>query len=343
MIGNDFFNVLLSHSSSEIVRNVISGINDSSIMSLTDARGAIVAVNDNFIAISGYGKEELIGKPHSIVNSGYHSKEFWAGMWMTVRAGNVWRNEICNRRKDGSLYWVDSFIYPIKNEDQNVVHYLSIRNDITEKKEQEIKSLDLKGKLEAIYNSTKEMNFLVDEDAKILSFNAAAYKGMMEIYGKPVSLGQNLVEFIVVEAKQVLIHNIKECVATKNKIQTERKIKTPAGKEEWFLTTYTPAFDHNGLAFGVSVNFESITARKKFELELQTRNDQLERIAWMQSHGLRAPIASLLGLLHLVELDNSSLDSPSMRSHIKLITHEIDRQIRSIVAHTNDLETLYKN
>ncbi|HMI65909.1 MAG TPA: PAS domain S-box protein [Cyclobacteriaceae bacterium] len=106
----------------------------SSIVSIADRRGDITFVNDNFVKISGYPREELIGQNHRIINSGYHHKSFWVDMWKTISNGEIWRKEVKNKAKDGSYYWVDTFVMPFLNEDGRIREFLSIRNDITERK-----------------------------------------------------------------------------------------------------------------------------------------------------------------------------------------------------------------
>ncbi|MCE9657480.1 MAG: PAS domain S-box protein [Burkholderiales bacterium] len=101
------------------------------IVSVADARGRITEVNDSFCEISGYRREELLAQDHRILNSGHHDRAFWVEMWRTISSGQAWRGEVCNRAKDGSLYWVNSLVAPFVGADGRIEKYISIRNDIT--------------------------------------------------------------------------------------------------------------------------------------------------------------------------------------------------------------------
>lgn len=114
---------------------IIVALNDTAIVAETDINGVITYVNDKFVAISKYEPEELLGKTHALLNSGYHSKRFMKDLWTTIKSGKVWRGEIQNRAKDGSMYWVDTAISPIFNEQGDVERFIAIRFDLTKRKE----------------------------------------------------------------------------------------------------------------------------------------------------------------------------------------------------------------
>ncbi|MEX2592308.1 MAG: PAS domain S-box protein [Anditalea sp.] len=115
----------------KIISDYRFSLDQSSIVAITDGEGTIIHANDIFCTLSKYSKEELIGQDHRIINSGYHDREFFRNMWSTIARGEVWRGEIRNQAKDGSLYWVDSTIVPFLDKNGIPYQYMSVRFEIT--------------------------------------------------------------------------------------------------------------------------------------------------------------------------------------------------------------------
>ena len=130
-----FTDITESKLAEEEIRKLYHGVEQSpTVILITDKNGVIEYVNPRFCEITGYSYAEVIGKNPSILNSGNRSKEDYKKLWYTILAGNVWKGEFQNRKKNGDLFWELSTISPIKNDAGKITHFIAIKEDITEHK-----------------------------------------------------------------------------------------------------------------------------------------------------------------------------------------------------------------
>ena len=153
------------------LENYLLALDQHAIVSVTDEQGHILTANDKFCEISGYGRDELLGQNHRILNSGLHPQEYFRNMYQTLAAGKVWHGEFRNITKNGRFYWVQATITPFAGGDGNPARYVGIRTDITAQKMAETRVVEDAAQLQAAYKKLsadhRELVELRDQAEKI--------------------------------------------------------------------------------------------------------------------------------------------------------------------------------
>lgn len=172
------------------------------IVQIINTDGNFIFVNDNVVKATGYSREELIGQNPRLLNSGYHSKEFFKEIWDTIIDGRIWKGEIRNKAKDGSLYWLDTVIVPFLDISGKPFQYMCIRSEITNRKLAEEK---LKEYLYQIEQKNKEL----DQFSYIVSHDLKA----------PLRAINNLAEWISEDLKEVPEEVSKHITTMRGRVQ----------------------------------------------------------------------------------------------------------------------------
>ena len=187
-------------------------LDQHTLLSFTDRSGKISDANAGFCRVSGYSREELIGQDHRILNSGYHPRSFWMDMWKTIASGKEWRSEVCNRAKDGSLYWVDSTILPQLGKDGKPEKYIMLRIDITSRKnaEESLKSVTQRNQLlAAAVERSPDATVVTDLQGIVRFANPAAHK-LDAMFGHELHIGSQALLFSKGRIKTSIVQNLIE-------------------------------------------------------------------------------------------------------------------------------------
>ncbi|WP_245671343.1 sensor domain-containing protein [Pseudobacillus wudalianchiensis] len=238
-------------------------LDQSAIVAITDQQGKILYVNEQFSKISKYSEEELLGQDHRILNSDYHPSSFFKEMWATIGTGRIWRGEVRNRAKDGSFYWVDTTIVPFLNENGKPYQYVSIRNDISSRKQIEEELRGSEEKYRLITEHSSDLVAVIDKQGgfRYVSPSHASLLG----YDLDVLASGQLCQFVHEgDSKKVLAKLDKLAAKKKISAQLEFRIRTIRNEYKYMETKISPIFK-NGEIESFVLAMRDVTERKESE------------------------------------------------------------------------------
>ncbi len=288
LLIKDFINLTkhsVSKESIDKMSELENFLDSSSIISKADAKGKITYVNDKFTKVSGYSLEEVLGKDHSIVNSGDQPDGYWGKMYAQVLTGKIWNDVVTNRAKDGSLYYVDTYIKAQFNQHGKLEGFMSIRQDVTELRRREA---EISNRMNAINRSNAVIEFDLDGNIKFandLFLKTLGYSLNSEIIGKHHSL---FVEDEVIDTDEY--RDFWKTLGTGKFFMGEITRKKKDGSLIYLQATYNPIIGTDGKPYRVMKIATDITQSFNQQAEIEKKNTYLEHAAKILRHDMHSGI-----------------------------------------------------
>ncbi len=324
-----------------------AALDAAAIVAFTDAAGRITHANNQFCEISGYSREELIGANHRIVNSGHHPRAFWIDMWRTISRGEIWHAEVCNRAKNGRLYWVDTTIVPMRDAHGRIHQHVAIRSDITLRKEMEATQRLQERKIRAVFDQSFQFIGLLDPTGRIVDANRTA----LEFAGvKPQDVvGKNFWDTPWWSHSAELQEQLKDAIRRVAKGESVRFEAAHPSRDGSMATvdfSMKPVFDEKGQVVWLIPEGRDITELRRGKEELRVAKEAAEAANHTKSeflanmsHEIRTPMTAILGFAELL-MNEAEIDSdPTLRMDAARTIHRNGEHLLGII---NDILDLSK-
>jgi diguanylate cyclase (GGDEF)-like protein/PAS domain S-box-containing protein len=243
----------------------------ANVIVITDSNGTIVWVNHAFTTMTGYSKEEVLGKNPRLLKSGKQPESYYANLWSTISSGKVWQGEIVNRRKDGTTYTEEMTVTPVTPDVQNPAnrYFIAVKQDITDRKREEEELYGSRQMLQSILDAIPQRVFWKDRcsiylgcnralatDAGLDAASAIVGKSDFDLSWSETAENYRADDQLVIEQESV-------------KLNFQERLSRPDGSVQWVQSNKMPLRDRKGKVIGIVGTYEDITERKAAEERVQ--------------------------------------------------------------------------
>ncbi len=295
----------------------------------------------NEICVYIFGKEPKKGD-YSLDFILPHLQEEFLGYYQRVLLGEIIKVD----KQDNNNGWWSFSLFPVYDKQEELVGIAINVRDITERKQIALELLNAKNDIEhknqllnAILESPKGIIiFSLDKSYNYLSFTQTHHQAMKQIWDVDIKIGESILQYITSESdKENARQNFDKALKGDYFVKIEQ-----FGDETHFRTywedRYSPVFNEKHQIIGLTVFVTDITERKQNELKIISQNEKLKVIAWQQSHEVRGPVASILGLLNLIKTEDKQTYNPLYLQYLQQSAEQLDRIIHKIVDNTTAIE-----
>ncbi|MBS1130398.1 MAG: sensor hybrid histidine kinase [Proteobacteria bacterium] len=279
-------------------------LDQHAIVSITDTAGIITYANDRFCAISGYAREELIGQNHRIVNSGIHPPELFRDMWHTIVLGKVWHGEVCNRARDGHLYWVNATVVPLLDAKGEPERYIAIRTEITDRKRMEAQLSEQLHLVEELIENIPLPIYLKDSSGRYIRLNRA-FEQFFQVR-REAFIGRTLHDLLPAEDARQHAEMDADLFAAKGTQTYEATVHSRDGIAHETIYRKAVLTRRDGSVSGLLGIIVDITDRKRAEIEVLRAKEAAEAANRAKSdflanmsHEIRTPMNGVIGMTDL--------------------------------------------
>ncbi|MBW0162632.1 MAG: PAS domain-containing protein [Sediminibacterium sp. Gen4] len=228
-----------------------------------------------------------------------------------------------------------SELFPIMDADSVIEYVVGISKDITELKMKRDQITASEQTLQSIINSSDNLLIYMSNDFTIRYANRRAQEHARKLFGKSFSIGDKLTDYYPKAERELALKHALQLKEQKQTISHEHQLVYPDGETRWFLRRYYGVFDEKGELTGIVIASINITNRKEQELQIQKQADSLREIAKIQSHEIRRPVANIIGLVDLIDLNGKTLEeNEQILQYLRQSAQELDGLISRIVDKT---------